>query len=60
LARDQREFNNQMLTLEAAYDRDRPLVIQIVVIRIDGDNPDRVDGLFRELQLDGLKRLINR
>jgi hypothetical protein len=58
--RDQREFTDQMLSIGAAYDKDLPLVIQNVVIRIDGDNPNRVDSLYRGLRLEGLKKLVKR
>lgn len=58
LGRNQRAFTDQMLAIGVTYDRDRPLVIQNVIIRIDGDNPERVDGLYRGLRLDGLKKLV--
>lgn len=59
-ARDQREFTDQMIFLVSNYDRDQPLKVQNVVIRIDSDNPKRVDGLFRELKFDALKGLVGR
>jgi len=60
LGRNKHEFTDQMLSIGVAYDRDRPLVVQNVVIRIDSDNPKRVDGLYRGLRLDGLKKLVKR
>jgi len=59
LGSDQQEFNDQLLTLEAVYDRARPLMAQNAVIRIDSDNPERVEGLFRGLKLDALQKLVN-
>ena len=56
--KDQREFTDHRLNIEAAYDRAQPLVVQNVVISIDSDNPERVDGLLRGLHLDPLKKLV--
>ena len=58
LDRDQNEFTDHMLSIGVAYDSDHPFLIQNVVIRIDSDNPERVDSLYRGLRLEGLKDLL--
>lgn len=60
LLRNQHEFTDHSIMLEATYDRAQPLVVHNVVILIDSDNPEMVDNLFRGMRLDGLKKLVRR